>query len=465
MSAVHLDHGSFRDPSGRVFHLDHRILRSVMPGAADAYRAVRDSGLLKTLVDRKWLLAADEIDPSTLAGVEDGASFVLEHPRVPYISYPYEWSFSLHRAAALLQLDVHLEALEQGFTLSDSTAYNVQFDGPNPVFIDHLSLRPYREGEMWIGHRQFCMQFLNPLLMWAKLGLQPNHWFRGALEGIAPEEMARMLPLSKRLNLTLLSHVTLQAALQKSSERKAETSAKARDAQLPKSAFKAMLMQLRQYISGLEPPGGITIWGDYAGNTSYSAEQACEKAEFVKEMVSAVKPGILFDLGCNSGDYSVAALDAGARKVIGFDFDHGALEHAYARAVAQKLDFLPLWLDAANPSPSQGWGQSERKGMTERANADALVALAFIHHIVIGRNVRLDMALDWMVSLAPTGIIEFPSKADPMVQRLLSQREDIFPDYTEEAFYNLLGQRARIAGQKRLSNDGRLLVWYDRRGG
>ena len=46
---------------------------------------------------------------------------------------------------------------KHGFTLSDATAYNIQFAGSAPVFIDHLSFRPYREGEIWAAHRQFCI--------------------------------------------------------------------------------------------------------------------------------------------------------------------------------------------------------------------------------------------------------------------------------------------------------------------
>jgi len=121
-----------------------------------------------------------------------------------------------------------------------------------------------------------------------------------------------------------------------------------------------------------------------------------------------------------------------------------------------------LWLDAANPSPSQGWAQSERKGLAERSKADALIALAFIHHIVIGRNIPLDMAIDWLIGMAPVGIIEFPSKNDPMVNRLLSQREDIFPDYEESNFLSILGSKAKIVRSQHLSQDGRLLIWYDR---
>jgi len=82
-----------------------------------------------------------------------------------FVSHPYEWCFAALREAALLHLDLHV-ALAAGFTLSDAAAYNVQFQGTRPVFIAHLSLRPYREGELWDGHRHFCMQFLNPLLFW-----------------------------------------------------------------------------------------------------------------------------------------------------------------------------------------------------------------------------------------------------------------------------------------------------------
>lgn len=204
------------------------------------------------------------------------------------------------------------------------------------------------------------------------------------------------------------------------------------------------------------------MWGNYAEDNSYADAEAAAKRRFVSEMVAATRPGLLLDLGCNSGDYSLAALEAGAGRVIGFDYDHGALERAYARFDAAGADVLPLWLDAANPSPSQGWGQAERQGLAERARADALIALAFIHHIAIGRNVPLDMALDWLLAMAPVGVIEFPPKSDPMVQRLLSQRDDIFPDYDEANFLALLGARARVVRAEHLSEGGQLIVWYDR---
>jgi hypothetical protein len=58
-------------------------------------------------------------------------------------------------------------------------------------------------------------------------------------------------------------------------------------------------------------------------------------------------------------------------------------------------------------------------------------------------------------------VIEFPPKSDPMVQRLLAQREDLFPEYHEEAFLHHVQERGRVHAQKRLEG-GRILVWYER---
>jgi len=455
--------GSFRDPGSRVLVDGQRIFRAIRSSAAPAYETARDSGLLRRLADKKSLVDWTEHDPATLGGAFADASHVLEHPRIPFISYPYEWSFSLHRQAAIHHLDVQLDALDDGFALSDASAYNIQFIGNRPVFIDHGSFIPYQDGDIWMGHRQFCMQFLNPLIFWSRFGVTPAHWFRGNLEGIAPEDLAPLLRWRDNLSWTVMAHVSAQAALQTRSLRKGQIAGKPSERRLPRNSLKAMLEGLRRYIVGLKLKGGETVWGDYAQDNSYAAPEAAAKRDFVSQMVSATKPGLLFDLGCNSGDYSLAAIEAGAGSVIGFDFDYGALERAYHRVQGKDLPFLPLWLDAANPSPSQGWAQSERKGLAERSNADALVALAFIHHIAIGRNIPLDMAVDWIMKMAPVGVIEFPSKSDPMVRRLLSQREDIFPDYSEEAFIRHVTDRGRIVSQKHLSEGGRLILWYDRR--
>ena len=455
---------SFRDPAGHVFHHGTRVLRTVGLAAAPAYEAIRDRDLLGRWVDRGWLVATTELAGRDRPDLDRTARYVLEHARVPFISYPYEWPFGALKAAALLHLDLHRDALDHDVELSDASAYNVQFVGARPVFIDVLSFRPYTEGNYWTGHRQFCHQFLNPLLLRALAGVPHNAWYRGALEGIPTIELNGLLPLSRKLSWNVFSQVTLPARMEARVIQRAGTASNAGPRRpLPRAAYLGMLDQLRRWIARLEPRGQArTIWSGYDKTHTYGGDEHAAKQTFVERFVAASKPRLLWDLGCNTGEYAVQALRAGAEMVIGFEADHGALDRAFARAASERLEFLPLFLDAANPSPDQGWNQAERTGLAGRAPADALLALAFEHHLAIGRNVPLDMFLAWLTSLAPRGVVEFVPKTDPTIQKMLAAREDIFTEYTEQAFTTILSGLARIELSAVLTATGRRLFLYDR---
>jgi len=462
MSQVATESGSFRDRRGRIFYVDDRVLRTVMPMAIDDFNFVRGSGLVDALVSTGKLVGETVVDAAVLGEHAGDARLVLEHPRLPFISYPYEWSFSALKSAALLHLDIQQAALKKDVAMTDATAYNVQFVGPNPIFIDSLSFRRYEDGEFWAGHRQFCEQFINPLLLRSVVGIPHNAWYRGALEGISAEDLSNLLPWRSRLSWNVLTNVFMQARLQRTSDSGlAIDKAKAR--KLPRLGLEQILHGLRKWIAGLEPKSdGKTVWQDYATDNSYADREAVRKRSFVADFASNVQPDLILDIGCNTGDYSSAALDNGARLAIGFDFDHGALDYGFRRAQEESLNFLPLHLDAANPSPNQGWSQAERMGFKERASGDAVLGLALIHHLAIAKNLPLAEVIGWLVDMAPQGVIEFVPKNDPMVQRLLQMREDLFDDYDQESFERYLGQRARIVKSETVSTSGRILYWFDR---
>ena len=452
--------GSFRDPAGRVFDIDGRILRTVTEVAKEDYNFVRESGLIADLVDSEKLVPEKLLDRAEHASFDDDVIYVLEHPRLESISYPYEWSFPLLKSAALHQLDILLESLKYGVTLSDATAYNIQFNGIRPVFIDHLSFRKYEDGEYWSGHKQFCDQFLNPLLLRSLLGVSHNSWYRGSLEGISAEELNPLLKWKHKLKMGVLAHVVMQAKLQQRAGRKT-VSKKVTARPLPLRSFQHILEGLRNQISRLTPKDrGKTVWGDYTEEHSYEIEETQEKKSFIAEFSQATNAAVAWDLGCNTGEYSQVLLENGTNSVVGFDFDQGALEKAYARAEANDLNLLPLFFDAANPSPNQGWAQLERSGFSARTNADAMIALAFVHHLAITRNIPLGTLVKWLVHIAPSGVIEFIPKTDPMVQELLSLRKDIFPNYNESHFQEALERYATVVKKKVISKSGRVLYWY-----
>ncbi len=448
LSEVSPDPASFRDPSGYILRMDGRIFRTVTEYAAVDFEFVRSSGLYESLVTGGQAIAAEIVDDSLRQQVDPGARYLLEHPKLPIISYPFEWSFPQLKAAALLHLDIQIQALKAGVTLSDACAYNIQFIGARPIFIDTLSFRRYRSGEYWLGHRQFCEQFLMPLLLRAYFGTSHNNWYRGALEGIPRADFVRLLPLYRKLSWNTLIQLVLPNFFDRSAQKGHITdgSETLQKAGFPSAAFERLLKRLRRWIAGLEPRDRrtATTWQDYATQHSYEPEQVEAKRAFVAAFVSAEKPQLLWDLGCNTGDYSELALKNGAGYVVGWDFDQGAIEAAFQRAVERDLGLTPLYLDAANPTPDQGWAQEERLGMQARASAEAVLALAFVHHLAIARNLPLSKIALWLTGLGRTGVVEFVAKEDRMVQTMLQMREDIFPDYKLETFIDCLSKSAQI---------------------
>lgn len=459
------DPASFRDPSGHIHHIDGKVFRSVQPVAVSDYEFFRDSGALAPLIDNGSIVSGDEVNISVLGHDAPSGGYVLEHPAIEFWSYPYEWSFSALRIAALLHLDIQIALLKHDIVLSDATAYNIQFIGAKPIFVDFLSFRRYRENEHWQAHRQFCEQFLNPLLLQANLGLPFQQWYRGQPEGITSGDLAKLAKWWHHLSLRMLGHVILPGRVVAANSNKALKSASEAKARgLPRSRYAALLNQLRSWIAGLKPKGiKDSTWHDYAKDNSYADPEAAQKRAFVSDFAKETSPSLLIDLGCNTGEYSQAALEAGAQSVIGLDADHGALEQAFARAKDKNLSFLPLYQDSTNPSPGQGWNHRERRSFVARGqNVNAVIALAFEHHLAIGRNIPLPEVVKWIVSLAPQGVIEFVRKDDPTIQKMLTLREDIFTEYSVETFVAALENSARIIRREKVSAAGRELFWFDR---
>jgi ribosomal protein L11 methylase PrmA len=345
--------------------------------------------------------------------------------------------------------------------LRDASAFNVQFTGSGPIFIDHLSFAPYTEGAYWQGHDQFCRQFLNPLLLEARAGVAANAWYRGSPEGLPGGAVYRLLPWSSRLKPGIFLNVALPETLSRRGN--GDDAARVR-AQRPlrRATLLAMLQQLKRLVLQLDIARQATAWSGYTESRSYADDALTAKMEFVRASIAQARPAMAWDLGCNTGEFAELALRAGARFVVGFDSDRTAVELAYARARGRNLSFLPLHADLLNPTPALGWRGFERASLMERANADFTLALALVHHLVFHGNVPLEEVVGWVTALAPAGVIEFVPKSDPMVQRLLSLRDDLFPSYSEEVFRAAIRKRAKIAAEMRVPGSARLLVRYAR---
>lgn len=457
-----IDPASFRDPLGCVLHAGNRIYRVLSPQGRDWLSRVWDSGIVARLTEAGFLIETRRIaDTDAARHMLNGDGIaLLEHERLPLVSYPYEWTFAGLKKAALLHLDLHLALLDEGFTLSDATAFNVQFRGTRPVYIDVLSIAPYREGEPFAGYGQFQRQFLNPLVLEAERGVSPNAAYRGSLDGLSSEDVWGLLPLRRKLKPAYWTHIGLTARYDRKIASAATTKMPA-PPRLPKARLVALLRHLHIVIAALTPKAARrSVWTTYMENCLYAAAETAAKMSAIARFCQTVQPRCILDVGCNVGVHAAHALANGAAAAIGIESDRGAAESAFARADKANLNFLPLNVDFANPSPSQGWGNVERAGLFERLRADALLALAVIHHLCIGRNIPLADAVSRLVDLAPRGLIEFVPKQDPQVQRLLRYRPDVRTDYTVESFRSALEARSKIVSETEITSSGRRIFEY-----
>ena len=419
---------SFRDPSGFVFERDGVLYRQVNRAYAEDLEHLRGSGLLAELVVDGLAVEVTPADAS-LAMTEDAVA-VLAPERVPFVSYPYEWCFGQLRDAALLTLQIAERALSRGMVLKDASAYNVQFLRGKPVFIDTLSFRRYREGEPWVAYRQFCQHFLAPVALMAHCDLRLGGLLRVHLDGVPLDLAARLLPGSTKLRPGLLTHVHLHAKAQ------GKSGGGGRTPQISLTAQRALLDSLRDTIKGLpfQPPA--TTWGDYYGNTNYTADAAQAKRDLVRSFLGDVEPraATCWDLGANTAEFSRLAAGMGMH-TIAWDADPLAVERAYA-AVRERgePDLLPLLQDLTNPSPDQGWASGERDSLVARGPTDVIMALALVHHLALGNNVPLPTLAKTLAQMGKWLIIEFVPKEDSQVVEMLASREDVFPNYSLTGF-------------------------------
>ncbi len=458
------DGGSFRDPDGKVFQFGGKVLRALSAEGTADWTAVEQSGLLERLVKSGDVVetsnaSAAELD--AIQGADPDGQWVaaLVHERLPFVSYAYEWTFSMLRDAALLQLRVTREALAAGLALKDATPYNVQWRGARPVFIDVGSFERAREGEPWLGYRQFCMLFLYPMLLESYKGVPFQPWLRGSLEGIHPSEARALLRGRDTLRGGVLKHVALHAKLERShAGGDKDVRKELKEAGFQKDLIEANLKSLEKLVSGLEAPLGATEWSAYGTTCSYSQDDTRAKEEFVRRAVMRRSRLLVWDLGCNDGRYSRIAAE-GSAYTIALDADAGVVERLYL-ALKQECSstILPLLGDVADPSPGLGWLGRERLPLEERGSPDLVLALALVHHLVIGRTIPMHALVDWFAGLGGELVVELPDPEDEMVRRLLSRkREGAHPDYTRKEFESALKSRFEIVDSVELPSGTRAL--------
>jgi len=458
LSAV-VNPGSFRDRDGRVYHYQQRIFRGLSAAALESYRQLREKPFYKKLAESGKVIGTRELEaednplPDELKAQWAG---FLEHDPVPVISYPYEWTFSMLKAAASLQLHLVERAVSNGFSLKDATPYNIQFVNRKPVFIDIPSFEPLQEGEPWAGYRQFCEMFLFPLFLQAYKGCSFQPFMRSGINGVDVQAAASLFGFRDRFRKGVMSHVWLQSKLDRRYGGSSENvRSNLKSAGFNRELILANVRKMQKLVKKLQWEASGSEWGDYTEFHNYSDDDHVLKEEFIRRAIVNEQPAVVWDIGCNTGQFSRIAA-AECKQVVSTDIDHVAVEKLFLNP-ATPDNILPLVQNIADPSPNWGWRNRERTDLQTRSKPDMVLCLALIHHVVITANIPLAEFIDWLAGLTDKLVIEYVSRKDDKVETLLRNKEDKYQDYSRESLEASLKRHFEIRQQQQVNNGDRTL--------
>lgn len=345
------------------------------------------------------------------------------------------------------------EAVAHGLVLKDATPYNIQWHNGKLIFIDSLSFEKYSAEKPWVAYRQFCENFLSPLLLmhYSKLPLQQLHL--AYLEGIPLAITKSLLPWRSKFSLHTYLHIHLHAKVSGK-----ESTANNRTAKFSKQKLVNLISSLETLVTKLKTPGQQTAWSDYYNEAAQRDDYLARKTEIIQGWLTKltdVKTAV--DLGANDGMFS-KLLVLNNIKTIATDFDPLCINNLYKDIKSKKEDKIqPLILDISNPSPSIGVNNTERTAFLKRAKVDLAVVLAVIHHLAIGKNISFLQVADSLQQVCNYLVIEFVPKTDEKIQFMLSNKKDIYNNYTEENFTQAFSHYFKIEEMFPVGNSGRVL--------
>ncbi|NDP28679.1 MAG: class I SAM-dependent methyltransferase [Flavobacterium sp.] len=448
---------SFRDPSGYVFIEGNTVKRVLKPIYFEQYNSLTASGFYQNLFDKKYLIRHQEVS-------KNQTEIIIEASKIPFINYPYEWSFLQYKHAALLTLKIQKLCLEHNFTLKDASAFNITFHEGKPIFIDTLSFDFYQENNPWLAYKQFIQHFLGPLVLTKYFGQDHLKTLALHLEGISLQKLSQLLPFKSYLSPTLLTNIHLLAKYDK----KYESDKKTVNNNLSKASQVKLLNGLYDFIANLSVNEN-TEWDHYYNQINYNDAAYQFKKQFTKAWFLSIKAENLIDIGGNDGTFSRELKDV-AKLIIVADVDPNAVEQNYKQILKNKeKSILPIVADVLNPSANYGFNNEERFSFIDRvkdSNLDGCLALAVIHHITLSGNIPFSLSAQFFSKMAPHLLIEFPTREDSWVQFLLDSKREFknhFDFYNEENFEGEYAVYFEIVKKVKIDSSERILYSLKRR--
>ena len=448
-----IDPASFRDPSGFIVHEEDRILRIVNSIYEKDYSHLTNSGLSELLISKKLLISHQEISTDMI--YSDSQYKVLEAEKIPFITYPYEWSFSQFKDAALLTLQLEEIAIEHQMMLKDATPYNIQFHNGKAIFIDTLSFEKTEQNYEWKAYKQFCEFFLLPLCLMIYKDPRLSILLKDFINGIPLDLGVKLIPSRHFIKPSLFLHLLLQNKIQNTKKQPITTKP---GRIITKQQHSNLISYLKSFIQSMSLPKIKTEWDAYYDETKGEKPKYFKsKEKLVEEFVKKINPKTVWDIGANDGHFSRIASKF-ANHVISIDYDWRCIEYCYNEAKKNNIqNIVPVLSDLVNPSGGIGWNNEERKPLFSRSEKpNVIIALALMHHI-INANVPFHKLLDILCNTTEFAIIEYIPATDPKVELIFKSRGRDWKYIDETEFKNTIEAKFEIIEKQILEGSNRVL--------
>jgi SAM-dependent methyltransferase len=363
--------------------------RIIPAGSALFFSKFLESNCFKRIVGKGYFI------PSEIISYDMDSGLVIKHPEIPFVLYPFEWTASMLKDAALTWLDIVRDMEESGYALKDGHPWNIVFRSTNPIWVDFTSVTDsIRDGKL-AGQRDFIEYFIKSLNMFstdlapfARLGL--TQLFGPPLTWMNSVSMldVRLIYALRRKDLSVL--IMFWPFLIRMVSLKLST--------LKKHNKLAVMESLRRIVLNMKVTPKSGEWSAYYKGKNELPQfnpftsdieqffSITPKHDVVYKIIKEHRPASVLDIGCNTGIYSYMAESLGAR-VLSIDPDEKAADELYRAAKNRALNITVGCSDFVAPMrPAEYMHKPRLRALHLRARSEMVLCLAVVHHWVFKRH-------------------------------------------------------------------------------
>jgi hypothetical protein len=448
-------HFSFKDSAARVIEKEGVYYRYIFNEYKNEYDHLLSSGLFDELATKKLIIKHTEvINDSTNCSVY----VIIKPDQIPFLSYPFEWSYRQWRKVVLSFLEINLIALKYGMILKDATPYNFYLHQGNSLLLDTSSFSFFKSPDYWNSYRQFCEEMLGPLALMHYNGHKWGRLTRASHRGLAVDFISQNLPFKSRLNLTCLIHLHLHAK----SYNKTDRSSSKNEGGLSNEKLNELFLMIKSTVlkwdqSYIYP----NHWLNYYEKDIESSEYLLDKERTIKSYIEYCRPKRVLDLGSNTGKFSEIASEY-AESVISLEYDETCVDKIESRISENKNNNLFTLLgDLSETTPDFGLLGKEHTSIFKRANSDLVMALALVHHLALPKMIPFELITKMFYEFSSHWVIvEFIEKTDRKVVQLLQDNPRFYP--TKKEFESIIQAKFTIIKQLTLESTVRTIYLLEK---